>query len=198
MEEIMVLINFVALVLLWFFRAPGFINGWKILFPEPSFISDGVPAVFFGVLLFIIPAEKSGFWECPQKGTPSRYVILKNIKFHKFRSVHTWKNLAEKMPWGVLLLIGAGFAMADGSDVSGFSTWVARILANLVGGLENWAIILVVTIVVAFFTEICSNTAASSLFIPILGALAKELCVHPLSLLLPAVLACSLSFMLPG
>ncbi|CBY39692.1 unnamed protein product [Oikopleura dioica] len=167
MEEIMVLINFVALVLLWFFRAPGFINGWTILFPEPSFISDGVPAVFFGVLLFIIPAEKSGFWECPQKGTPSR-------------SVHTWKNLAEKMPWGVLLLIGAGFAMADGSDVSGFSTWVARILANLVGGLENWAIILVVTIVVAFFTEICSNTAASSLFIPILGALAKELCVHPL------------------
>ena len=114
------------------------------------------------------------------------------------RSVHTWKNLAEKMPWGVLLLIGAGFAMADGSDASGFSTWVARILANLVGSLEEWAITLVVTIVVALFTEICSNTAASSLFIPILGALAKELCIHPLKLLLPAVLACSLSFMLPG
>ena len=112
--------------------------------------------------------------------------------------MHDWKNLAEKMPWGVLLLIGAGFAMADGSDVSGFSTWVARILANLVGGLQEWAIILVVTIVVAVFTEICSNTAASSLFIPILGALAKELCIHPLKLLLPAVLACSLSFMLPG
>ena len=102
------------------------------------------------------------------------------------------------MHWGILLLIGAGFAMADGSDASGFSTWVAKILADLVGDLEKWAIVLVVTIVAALFTEICSNTAAASLFIPILGALAKELCLHPLSLLMPAVLACSLSFMLPG
>jgi len=102
------------------------------------------------------------------------------------------------MHWGILLLIGAGFAMADGSDASGFSTWVAKILADLVGDLEKWAIVLVVTIVAALFTEICSNTAAASLFIPILGALGKELCLHPLSLLMPAVLACSLSFMLPG
>ena len=51
------------------------------------------------------------------------------------------------MHWGILLLIGAGFAMADGSDASGFSTWVAKILADLVGDLEKWAIVLVVTIV---------------------------------------------------
>ena len=114
------------------------------------------------------------------------------------RSIHTWKSLNEKMHWGILLLIGAGFAMADGSDASGFSTWVAKILADLVGDLQKWAIVLVVTIVAALFTEICSNTAAASLFIPILGALSKELCLHPLSLLMPAVLACSLSFMLPG
>ncbi|CAG5110903.1 Oidioi.mRNA.OKI2018_I69.chr2.g5251.t1.cds [Oikopleura dioica] len=123
-EEILVLITFVIVIIMWFFREPGFMNGWTVLFPEPGFISDGVPAVFFGVLLFLIPAEKSGFWKCPQEGPPAR-------------AIHSWKRFNEKMPWDILLLIGAGFAMADGADASGFSTWVAKILANLVGGLEN-------------------------------------------------------------
>ena len=30
---------FVSLVLLWFFRDPGFIPGWIQLFPVPSFIT---------------------------------------------------------------------------------------------------------------------------------------------------------------
>ena len=68
----------------------------------------------------------------------------------------------EKMHWGILLLIGAGFAMADGSDASGFSTWVAKILADLVGDLQKWAIVLVVTIVAALFTEICSKLSISN------------------------------------
>ena len=72
MEELIVLITFISLVILWFFRSPGFMNGWTVLFPEPSYISDGVPAVFFGVLLFILPAERSGFWKCPQEGPASR------------------------------------------------------------------------------------------------------------------------------
>ena len=59
-EEILVSIAFGILVLLWFFRDPGFekpthffvyfsflflgfIPGWVVIFPEPRYISDGVP-----------------------------------------------------------------------------------------------------------------------------------------------------------
>ena len=58
MEEIMVLLNFVSLVLLWFFRQPGFINGWTVLFPEPGFISDGVPARDVNSLAIFALSEK--------------------------------------------------------------------------------------------------------------------------------------------
>ena len=57
---------------------------------------------------------------------------------------------------------------------------------------------LIVTIVAALFTEICSNTAAAALLVPILAELTTRLCVNPLYLLLPVTLACSLAFMLPG
>ena len=76
MEEIIVLISFVCLVILWFFRKPGFIPGWTTLFPEPSYISDGVPALFIGILLFLLPAEPTGIF-CPKKANgPSRKVLV--------------------------------------------------------------------------------------------------------------------------
>ena len=88
--------------------------------------------------------------------------------------------------------------MLDNKYKWGFSTWIAILLEQWVNGLDPWIIALVVSIVAALFTEICSNTAAASLFVPILSALAGQLCINPLYLMLPATLACSLSFMLPG
>jgi len=95
-----------------------------------------------------------------------------------------------------LFLIAGGFALAEGSEVSGFSKWMGDQLTFL-DGIEPWAICLVVTLIVCIFTECSSNTATASLFVPILAELAKNLCVHPLYLMLPPVLASSLAFMLP-
>ena len=50
----------------------------------------------------------------------------------------------------------------------------------------------------ALLTEICSITASAALLLPLLAELATQLCIHPLYILLPATLACSLSFMLPA
>ena len=81
---------------------------------------------------------------------------------------------------------------------SGFSSWFAAGLESMVGDLPVYAVSIIVTILAALFTEICSNTAATALLVPLLAELATRLCVHPIYLLLPATLACSLSFMLPG
>ena len=179
------MVNLITLALLWFFRNPGFIPGWASLFPEPGFISDGVPAILLGCLLLILPAEKSGLMCGKLEAGPSRSILQ-------------WKTVDHEVQWGIIILIGGGYAMADGSDASGFSTWIANLLESIVRDLDAWVIVLIVTIFAAFFTEICSNTATASLFIPILAALADRLCIHPLYLMLPATLSCSLSFMLPG
>lgn len=108
-EEILVTLSFLSLVILWFFRKPGFINGWTEIFPEPSFITDGVPALFIATLLFIFPAEKTGLICGSLENGPSRPIL-------------TWKQAQSKMNWGVLLIIGGGYAMADASDRSGMAT----------------------------------------------------------------------------
>jgi len=123
-EEIVVLISFTILVLLWFFRDPGFIPGWIQIFPEPSYITDGVPALLVGTILFFIPAEKSGFFCGKLENGPSRSVL-------------NWKQYQENMNWGVLLVIGGGFAMANASDISGFSAFVATGIQENLNGLPG-------------------------------------------------------------
>ena len=65
-------------------------------------------------------------------------------------------------------------------------------------GWPRWAIALMTTTFAALLTEICSITASAALLLPLLSELATQLCIHPLYILLPATLACSLSFMLPA
>jgi sodium-dependent dicarboxylate transporter 2/3/5 len=50
---------------------------------------------------------------------------------------------------------------------------------------------------IAFITEVTSNTATASIVVPILLELSKELNIHPLYLTLPATVTCSYAFMLP-
>ena len=87
------------------------------------------------------------------------------------RSVLTWKIYQAKMNWGVLLVIGGGFAMANASDLSGFSSWFASGLQRAVENLPTYAIAIIVSLLAALFTEICSNTAATALFVPLLAEL---------------------------
>ena len=105
-EEILVTFSFLLLVLLWFFRKPGFMPGWTEIFPEPGFITDGVPALLIATVLFILPAERTGLICGRLENGPSRPVL-------------TWRQAQSKMNWGVLLIIGGGYAMADASDRSG-------------------------------------------------------------------------------
>ncbi|RKQ18189.1 hypothetical protein D8M05_01945 [Oceanobacillus bengalensis] len=58
-------------------------------------------------------------------------------------------------------------------------------------------VVLIVTTLVIFLTEITSNTATATMMYPIMAALAVALDVHPLVLMVAASLAASCAFMLP-
>jgi hypothetical protein len=49
----------------------------------------------------------------------------------------TWNTVEKKMPWGIILLFGGGFALAAGSDSSKLSEWIGdqgSILRNSIWG----------------------------------------------------------------
>ena len=107
----------------------------------------------------------------------------------------SWDDTA-RVPWGVLLLFGAGFSLAAAVRDSGLDGWVADLLVG-VGGLPAVLVFLVVALGTTFLTEVTSNTATASLLLPVLAAVAPALGVSALPLLTVGAMAASFAFMLP-
>lgn len=83
-------------------------------------------------------------------------------------------NTAKNIPWGVLILIGGGIALAGGFVESGLEVWIADKL-SFVKGMEFFVIILVIVAVTIFSGELMSNTAGAALLFPIMASLAANL-----------------------
>lgn len=172
-----VLAVFVALALAWLFRAPielpGLtIPGWSSIFPAPKFINDGTVAIAFALLLFVIPS----------RARPAERLLDATI--------------FPKLPWGIVLLFGGGFALAGAFQESGLSLWVGDRLA-MFAGLPLPLLIVLICLVITFLTEVTSNTASAQILLPVLAGLAVELNVDPLLLMVPGAISCSCAFMLP-
>ncbi len=176
-EERVLGIVFVLLALLWFFRSDldigsFHLRGWANLFPYPKYLNDGTVAIIMAIFLFIIPS----------KSKKNEYLM-------------DWKA-AEDIPWEIILLFGGGFALAAGFKESGLSSWFGQQLIWL-KGVHPIIIILSISLLVTFLTELTSNTATVQTFLPILAGLAVSIETNPLLFMLPATIAGSMAFMLP-
>lgn len=107
-----------------------------------------------------------------------------------------WQT-AERLPWGVLLIFGGGLSLARAVSATGFDEWIAHAVTSW-HVLPPILFVAAVTAVVVFATELASNTATASAFLPILAAAAKGVGVPPSLLLVPATVAASFAFMLPS
>jgi sodium-dependent dicarboxylate transporter 2/3/5 len=135
-------------------------------------VSDATIAIVGALLLFIIPSD---------------------IKQREF--LLDWSS-AVKLPWDILILFGGGFALAQGFSDSGLTEWIVLQMSVLKGAYLV-VLILAITLVVIFLTEVTSNTATATLILPVLGALATAVDVEPMTLMIPAAIAASYAFMLP-
>lgn len=177
-REIVVLIHFVVLVLLWFFRSPGFFQSYGDLLDG---LDDATPAIAVVILLFLMPSEPSFF----QRLRPAQTPLI------------DWRTVEKRLPWGIVLLLGGGFALATVADCSGLNTWIGEQLNNAVDGLSAFAILLVACSLASLLTQVASNVASASILIPILSELGQSTNTNPLLLMLPPTLVTSFAFMLP-
>uniref|UniRef100_A0A8C5TPI2 Solute carrier family 13 member 1 n=1 Tax=Malurus cyaneus samueli TaxID=2593467 RepID=A0A8C5TPI2_9PASS len=149
--ETVTLVLFIIMTLLWFTRDPGFIPGWSSLFPKEliSRTCQYVLKCWLGgfVLFYFFSLAVIGY-------TP----------------LITWKEFQSCMPWEIAILVGGGFALADGCEVSKLSEWVASKLTPL-GSLPLWLVILISCLIVTSVTEVASNPATITIFLPILSPL---------------------------
>jgi sodium-dependent dicarboxylate transporter 2/3/5 len=105
-------------------------------------------------------------------------------------------NTAVAIPWGVLILIGGGLALADGFISSGLDDWIAQQLRFL--GNMHYVIIILIFVTLAILpTEMISNTATAALLLPIAGSLATSMNLNPILLMAPVAVATSYGFIMP-
>ncbi|MDP8237813.1 MAG: DASS family sodium-coupled anion symporter [Candidatus Hatepunaea meridiana] len=168
---------FAITAILWITRSNidlGFLNipGWSNLLGLKGFVDDGTVAIAMGVLLFIIPSGKGS----------GQFLM-------------NW-DTAKRLPWGILLLFGGGFALANGFKVSGLSEWLGLRLTVL-ADVPPVIMVAGTSTLLTFLTELTSNTGTTEMILPVLASLAVAVKIHPLLLMLPATISASCAFMLP-
>lgn len=112
-----------------------------------SFIKDSTPAIFVVIFFFIIPAKPKELKTSP--------MLL------------DWKTAQDNVSWGVMLLLGGGFALAEGSETSGLSHWMGDQLTFL-ENLPQPLITIIVCLLALFLTEVASNTATCTILLPVI------------------------------
>ena len=172
-----VLMIFISTALLWVFRKPialgGMqIGGWAGWLGLEGLVDDSTVAIAAALVMFALPA-----------GDGSGERLL------------NWAT-AVKIPWGLLLLFGGGLALAAGFKETGLSEWVGQRLGGL-AGLPTWLMVGVVALCVKFLTEVTSNTATTTILMPVLGSVCTARGISPMHLMLPAAISASCAFMLP-
>lgn len=175
--EKLTLLVFIIVALAWIFRCSidigvFVIPGWADLLGVSAYVHDSTVAIFGAILLFLLPVD-----------------------FKKRTFVLNWE-WALRIPWGIILLFGGGFALAAGFQTSGLAQWIGKSLSFLCG-VPVIIMILSICLLLTFLTEVTSNTATATMMMPVLGALAAATRVHPFLLMIPATMSASCAFMLP-
>ncbi|MGA1129405.1 MAG: SLC13 family permease, partial [Chthoniobacterales bacterium] len=101
------------------------------------------------------------------------------------------------LPFGILVLIGGGLSMAEMVQQTGLAAWLGSCTAAW-HALPLLVVVLLVTVLVHFLTELTSNTATTATFLPVVASIAVGMGEDPILLAAPAVLAASCAFMLPA
>ncbi|XP_003469687.1 Na(+)/citrate cotransporter isoform X3 [Cavia porcellus] len=190
--EVNVLVCFLLLIGLWFSRDPGFMPGWvSIAWTEDkkTYATDATVAIFVAILLFIVPSQKPKFNFCSQTEEEMKTPFYPP-------ALLDWKVTQEKVPWGIVLLLGGGFALAKGCEASGLSEWMGKQMEPL-SGVSPAAISLILSLLIAVTTECTSNVATTTLFLPIFASMSRSIGLNPLYVMLPCTLSASFAFMLP-
>lgn len=177
------------------------IPGWGVLFDGK--VGDGTVTVSAPIIpyLLIIFSETT----CHMSSRDSNLLAMQIMMATLLFIIPSGKNDGEKLmdwgkcrklQWGIILLLGAGFAIADGFKASGLTD----ILSEGLGFLRGAPALVIAPVACVFsgvITEFTSDDATATLVLPLLAELAKTIGVHPLLLMVPGAVGAQLSYLLP-
>jgi solute carrier family 13 (sodium-dependent dicarboxylate transporter), member 2/3/5 len=107
-----------------------------------------------------------------------------------------WRD-GSKIDWGIIMLFAGGISLGEAMVQTGLAQAMGQALVEG-GGIQGvWTLTAVSILFTILFTEICSNTAAANMLVPLVIAAAATLGVSPIPPAVGVGLAASCAFMLP-
>ncbi|SFV52015.1 Sodium-dependent transporter [hydrothermal vent metagenome] len=111
-------------------------------------------------------------------------------------SLLDWMEDKENIPYRIMFLFGAGFAIAAAFTKTGLASEIASHLISF-SGMPIILFLLIIATMVTFTTEITSNTALISIMLPILYEVAQKTGINATLIMMVATVCASYAFMLP-
>jgi sodium-dependent dicarboxylate transporter 2/3/5 len=151
---------------------------WVAILPGPvagrlAWVDEYSIGLICGVLLFLVPAGK---------GSGGFLLGWEDTKF---------------VDWGTLILFGGGIALSDAMFRSGLASWIVEPAVRLFGEPSPLVLLLVAVLAIDFLTEVTSNTAVTSMIVPVLIGVSVQSGINPVMIAVGAAVASSMAFMLP-
>lgn len=136
-----------------------------------SLLNDTATAMLGGSLMFIMPTS-----------------------FKKTKALVPWEA-TKRLPWGILLLFGGGMSLAKAMETTGIIQVIADIVEQ--NPMSSLAVYVILIGSMLFLTELMSNVALATVYIPVVIGIANGLGLDPLVLSIPVAMAASCAFMMP-
>ena len=165
----------------------------------PSFTEKIVAVIFFlTAALWVLRRSLNEIFNLNLNDTSIGLLgalLLFLIPTSKTTRACNWET-ANKIPWGILLLVGGGIALSKAFNSSGLAMWIGE-FSNYFYGYNIYLLIFIAVALIIYLTELNSNTATVATFMPILIIFAVSINQNPLFFVIPATIAASCAFMLP-
>lgn len=189
--EKVVTVAVLVVMLAWITRKKPLI-GWGEWMSDHfgSSVHDYMPVMAVAIILAIIP-ERNPFSRDPFSSGAASASGHEKKGNGKILEMSAFRGVS----WGVVFLLGGGFALSLGIEKSGLMIFISTEVEWMKNHVGRFVFPLLITLTVTFATELVSNVATASIILPILaniGAASANLG------LIPATLASSCAFMLPS
>ncbi|BAF71930.1 sodium:sulphate symporter [Sulfurovum sp. NBC37-1] len=111
-------------------------------------------------------------------------------------SILDWMEDKDNIPYRIMFLFGAGFAIAAAFTKTEMASVIATHLVSF-SSMPLLLFIIIIATMITFTTEITSNTALISIMLPIIYKVAEQTEVNATLIMLVATICASYAFMLP-
>ena len=153
--------------------------------------------VIFGlIIVLLVNAPIKPYYNGLGLSEPGILLTAGLLLFAPPFSILDWMNDKERIPYHIMFLFGAGFAIAEAFTKTGMAEEIASYLITFVS-IPMVLFLLIIAAMVTFTTEITSNTALISIMLPILYKVAEQTGFDARLIMMIATICASYAFMLP-